>query len=179
MAGRGLVEALLGLLSERGCVGFAEAAALLRATPGEVAGAARRLAEEGLAVVRGRRVCAAGRRGGGCALEGYTRRGGVLVAAGGGVALVAVCAGGGGLRGLVRAARLAAAAARRLVAEGSAGEAVPLVVSERYAGRLVEGVAVVSPGEAVELAGAPRRGLRGLVERHGVLLRRYRRGMTA
>ncbi len=180
VAGRGLGEALLRLLrGRRRCIGLAEAAAVLRATPGEVRGVAEGLAERGLVVVEAGRVCLVGGGGaGGCSLGGFAARGGVLVASRGGVALVAVCVGGGGLGAVVRAARRAASAARRLVEEGSVAEAVPLVVSARYAGRLVEGVPVVSPREAEGLAADPVRAAGELAGRYGVLLRRYRRGMT-
>ncbi len=130
---------LLRLLERRGCMGVAEAAALLRATPSEVLEAAEKLG--GAVEVLEGRLClrrhSRGDGGGGAGVDVRLLPGGLAV-------LVSACSGEP-----VACARRAAARARRLAAGGCGGlkgcrQVVPVVVRGRRRGvRLVEGVPVV------------------------------------
>ncbi|NOZ88765.1 MAG: hypothetical protein GXO15_02445, partial [Crenarchaeota archaeon] len=83
----GLRARLLRLLERRGCVGVAEAAALLRAAPSEVLEVAERLGGD-VEVIEARRLCLR-RRGGGGGGAGVDVR---LLP--GGLAVVVVACGG-------------------------------------------------------------------------------------
>jgi hypothetical protein len=141
----GLEDRLERLLARRRCVRALEAAALLRATPGEVAEAARRIGAElkdGGAV-----VCAPARPP--PQWHPVAARGPRVEVLGSGCCGVAVePPPGRGLPGLVRAARRAASLARRVAEEGcprGCRYVAPVVLWSTWRGP-VEGVLVVPPG---------------------------------